>query len=439
MFDLFIVGTGAAGLTAASICSKAGWRVGIVDNQPYGGTCALRGCDPKKVLLGAAEVVERFSLLKGKGLDGSVEINWSSLMEFKRTFTRVVPERTEEWLRRSGVETYHGKASFLNSSEIRVGNEVISSKFFMISSGAKPRRLNIKGEEYIATSDHFLEMDKMPEDVTFIGGGYISFEFSNITASTGANTRILHRSKTPLKNFDKDLALMLVENYIEKGIDIHLNTPVKEITKIQDGKLLVKSVGGKEFETNLVIHGAGREANVEDLHLEKAGVEYSKNGVRVNEYMQSVSNPRVYAAGDSADSGRPLTPVASYEGKIAAVNMLEGNRKRVNYGAIPTVVFTHPPLAAVGTREEETNRAKILQGETSNWYTSRRIRVKKTGYKIIVDENEQKILGAHLLMPNADEVINIFALAIKNGITPRELKETIFTYPTTTHDITYML
>ncbi len=439
VFDVFIVGTGAAGQNVASLCSKAGWRVGIVDNLPYGGTCALRGCDPKKVLLGAAEVVERFSLLNGKGLEGEVNINWSKLMDFKRTFTSHIPERTENWLSKSGIATYHGQAHFINSSEIKIGGDRVSSRFFVIASGAKPRDLKIKGEEHIVTSDVFLELDSLPEDITFIGGGYISFEFSHIAASAGANVRILHRSETPLKNFDKDLAMMLVENYRENDIDVRLNSPVKEVERKSDDTFIVRCAGGREFRTNLVVHGAGRVANVDNLNLEKAGVEYSEKGVKVNEYLQSVSNPKVYAAGDAADSGKPLTPVASYEGKIVAKNIIEGNKEKAKYGAIPSAVFTHPPLAAVGLKEEEANNAKVNFKETSNWYTSRRIGVRRTGYKVIVDNNGEHILGAHLLMPNADEIINIFALSIKHKLKPRDLKETIFTYPTTSSDIVYMI
>jgi glutathione reductase (NADPH) len=192
------------------------------------------------------------------------------------------------------------------------------------------------------------------------------------------------------------------------------------------------------------MHGAGRVPEIEDLDLEKAAVEYEKNGVTVNEYLQSVSNAAVYAAGDAAASGGlPLTPVASMEGGIAAANLLEGNRHKSNYTGVPTVVFTVPPLAAVGMQEDEVRakglKFKVNHGDSSGWYSSRRTGMQYSGFKVLVEDGSNRILAAHLLGIHAEETINLFALAMRFGLTTDQLREMRYTYPSHSDDISYMV
>jgi glutathione reductase (NADPH) len=213
------------------------------------------------------------------------------------------------------------------------------------------------------------------------------------------------------------------------------------------GRFIVwaSSAGHKRaFEADMVVHGAGRVAEIDDLGLEVAGVEWDDRGVKVNEYLQSVSNPAVYAAGDAAATrGAPLTPVAGYEGQIVASNLLKGNHQKPDYAGIPTVVFTTPPLVSVGlqerTAEEQGLRFTTKQESTSNWYSSRRVGERCSGYKVLVEEGTDRILGAHLLGGHADEIINLFALAIRSGLRATELKHMLFAYPTHGSDVPYML
>ena len=192
------------------------------------------------------------------------------------------------------------------------------------------------------------------------------------------------------------------------------------------------------------MHGAGRAPEIDDLDLEKASVEYHKKGVVVNEYLQSVSNAAVYAAGDAAASGGlPLTPVASMEGRIAAANLLEGNRHKPNYTGAPTVVFTIPPLAAVGLQEDAAKAQglnfKVNHGDTSGWYSSRRVGIKHSGFKVLVEDGSNRILGAHQLGIHAEETINLFAVAMRFGLTTDQLKEMRYSYPSHSDDISYMV
>ena len=446
-FDVIVIGTGAGGATAAYKCQKAGWQVAIIDSQPFGGTCALRGCDPKKVLVGAADLIDWMRRMDGNGVSSNeVKIDWSSLMRFKKTFTDPVPGKREKGFADAGIAAFHGRTHFLDQNTLQVGNDVLTGRFVLIAAGAKPATLGISGEAYLTTSDQFLELDQLPQRIIFVGGGYISFEFAHIAARAGAQVRILHRGVRPLEGFDADLVGQLVKATRELGVDVRLNTEVKSISK-DDHHFAVKSSddnGEQTFEADLVVHGAGRVPDIDDLDLEQAGIKREKEGVSVNEYLQSISNPAVYAAGDAAaTAGLALTPVASMEGHVAASNMLNGNHRRFNYTGISTVVFTIPPLASVGLQEEAARKQglkfKVKQEETSGWYSSRRVALKYSGFKTLVEEGSDRILGAHLLGHNAEEAINIFALAIRYGLKAEDLKTMIYAYPTTASDLSYMV
>ncbi len=446
-FDLVVIGTGAGGSTVTHKCRKAGWDVAIVDSRPFGGTCALRGCDPKKVLVGAAELIDWNRRMKEKGVSAkSTEIDWQELMAFKKTFTEPVPENRENAYAKAGIAVFHGRAHFLDKTTVKIGEDILTGRYVHIAAGAKPAILGIPGEEYLTTSTQFLEMEKLPERIVFVGGGYIAFEFAHVASQAGAQIKILHRGARPLEGFDPDLVDSLVEATRDMGIDLKLNTTVESVEKNGDQFVVTASAGDirQTFEADMVVHSAGRSPDIDDMDLEKAGIERGKNGILVNEYLQSVSNPLVYAAGDGADSGGlPLTPVAGVEGLAAASNLLKGNHRQPNYLGVPTVVFTLPPLASVGLQEDEAAKQglkfEVKHGDTSGWYSSRRIGLKYSGYKTLVEEDTGRILGAHLLGGHAEEVINIFALAIRTGLKAEDLKTMIYAYPTSASDIGYMV
>lgn len=446
-FDLIVIGTGAAGSPVAHKCRQAGWKVAIVDSRPYGGTCALRGCDPKKVLVGAADAIDWISRMQDKGIAApNRRIDWRALMHFKRTFTDPVPESRDRAFRKAGITTFHGRARFVDRTRLQVNGDVLSGRFVHIAAGARPATLKIDGEEYLTTSDDFLEVDKLPKRIVFVGGGYISFEFAHVAARAGAQTRIIHRGARPLHGFDVDLVDKLVEASRDAGIDVRLNATVKSIEQSRGLFVLTASVDGAEesFEADMAVHGAGRVPDIDDLGLDAANIERENKGVSVNEYLQSVSNPAIYAAGDSAASGGlPLTPVATMQAQIVAANILEGNHRQPNYEGIPSVVFTIPPLAAVGLQEEAAKnqglKFKTNYDDISKWYSSRRVNLKHSAFKVLVEENTERILGAHLLGAHAEETINLFGLAIRAGLNAADLRTMIYAYPTQASDIAHML
>lgn len=445
-FDLVVIGTGAGGSTVAHKCRKAGWKVAIIDSNPFGGTCALRGCDPKKVLVGAAELVDWNSRMKGKGFSANDEIDWQQLMEFKKTFTEPVPASTETTFTKSGIVTFHGRAQFIDSTRLKVRGDTLTGRYVHVAAGAKPAVLNIPGEEYLTTSTQFLDVNKLPGRIIFVGGGYISFEFAHIASRAGAQVKVLHRGARPLAGFDPDLVDLLVNATRDIGAEIHLNTTVESIEKHNDEFVVsVLADGGPHtFEADMVVHGAGRVPDIDDIDLEKAGIQRGQKGIFVNEFLQSVSNPHVYAAGDAADSGGlPLTPVATMEAHVVASNLLNGNHRKPDHSGIPTVVFTVPPLSSVGMQEWEAAKQKlefkVKYEDTSDWYSSRRVALKHSAFKTLVEADTGRILGAHLLGAHADEVINVFALAVRNGLKAQDLKTMIYAYPTSASDVSYMV
>lgn len=344
-FDVFIIGSGMAGMTITNKCASKGLTVAITDELPYGGICALRGCDPKKVLIGATEVVDFATRLKGKGIHTVPTIDWSSLMAFKQTFVDPVPANIEKGYKKSGIATYHSPAKFVSANQLVVDNETVEAGKIVVASGAKTRKLQIPGEEYTINRTDFLNLKELPQSLIFIGGGYIAFEFAHIAARSGAKVTIVHRGKSPLDKFEQEIVKHLVTATKELGIEILLETEVIEIQKENEQYIVTGKANGEpiKVKAQTVINSAGRTPAIFNLELDAGNIKHGKKGIIVNGYLQSISNPNVYAAGDCADiKGFPLTPVAVMEGHIVSSNIIKGNNKQPDYKAIPTVVFTLP-------------------------------------------------------------------------------------------------
>jgi len=446
-YDIIIIGTGTAGRTLVGKVARSGLKIAIIDSREYGGTCPLRGCDPKKVLTGTAEVTDWDNRLigKGAGTQNSLKIDWPSLIRFKRTFTEEYPTKTERYFVEIGIDTYHGRAYFENQNTVVVGEDKLKGEYIFLATGSKPRKLNISGEEYVITNEEFMETEKLPERIIFIGGGYISFEFAHVARRAGSEVTILHRSEKLLESFDSDMVNLLSKASEAAGIKILTNKPVIAVEKEDNGLLVrteFKSGTGVEiqsFSADMVVHGAGRVPDIEDLHLEKAGVKIEKGGIGVDKHMRT-SNPRIYAGGDCASEGMQLTPVATLQGQVAASNILDEDSIEADYTGIPSAVFTIPVLASVGISvPKDSNEYKVLFQDRNGWNTSRRAGIEFAASKVIIDEANDRIAGAHILGPNAEEAINIFAAVMRLGLKASDMKKLIFSYPTVCSDIPYML
>lgn len=445
-FDVVVIGTGSAGTGAAKACRSKGLSVAIIDDRPFGGTCALRGCDPKKVLVGAAELADWSRRMHELGVaTEQLHIDWPALMRFKRTFTDPVPAQRERTYADAGIAAFHGGARFVGATSLQVDGEVLDAKYVVIASGALPVPLHIPGEEHVVTSTQFLELDRLPSRILFLGGGYVSFEFAHIAVRAGASVQIVDRNERPLQGFDADLVARLVALSEERGIKVRTQTDVIAVEKRDDELLVRARCGGAEesFPAEMVVHGGGRAPALDQLQLALAGIERTQRGVKVNEYLQSTSNPAVYAAGDAADAGGlPLTPVAGIEGEVAAENIVNGNRRVVDFEGLVSIVYTTPALASVGLSEAQAEERRISyrcsSGDSSQWYTSRRVN-SSSYFKILTDERSSQVIGAHLLGPHVEELANLFSLMIREKIPVENVKAAPFGYPTAASDLEYML
>ena len=445
-YDLIVIGSGTAAQVVIARVRKRGWRVAVIDHRPFGGTCALRGCDPKKMLVSGEEAIDAVRRMQAHGVEGEVRLDWPALMAFKRSFTDPVPAKQARHYAELGVDAFHGLACFVASDRIEIEGRELVGRHILIATGASPVPLGIPGEKLVSTSDAFLELETLPRRIVLIGGGYIAAEFSHLAARAGAQVTIMQRGARLLPQFDESAVGWLLPSFDALGIAVHTGYTVDSVRQTEEG-LKVRATSPNESPitviADLVVHAAGRIPELASLNLAAGDVAFEQGRLRLTPGLQSVSNPRVYAAGDAAASGPPLTPVSSHDAKVVAANMLDGADARPDYRGVPSVAFTVPPIAAVGLSEADARakglRFRVNAASVPKWFTARRLNEAIYGYKVIIEEDTGVILGAHLVGPSADETINLFALAIRSGLTAQALSETMFAYPTAASDVGYMV
>ena len=303
-YDLVIIGSGTAAQVASARVRAAGWEIAVIDHRPFGGTCALRGCDPKKMLISGAEAIDAASRMRGHGVSGEPRIDWRELMAFKRSFTDPIPRKQEQRYAAKGIDAFHGLARFTGPDAVAVEGQELKARHILIAAGARPVPLGIPGEEHVVTSDRFLELDALPARIAFVGGGYIAAEFSQLAARAGAHVTVLQRAERMLPAFDPDLVGWLMEKFAELGIEVRTRSTVQRIDKTANGFLVHASTDGQvqTVAADLVVHAAGRAPDLDALDLTAADVVAEKGRLKLNEFLQSVSNPKVYAAGDAAST-----------------------------------------------------------------------------------------------------------------------------------------
>lgn len=444
-YDVAVIGTGSAGSTVAYKVNSAGKKVVVIDEFEIGGTCQLRGCNPKKVLTGAAGAVKTAENLYGKGIEGDIKINWGELVKFEKSFLEGAPEANESAYENKGIKVIKAHAEFEDKNIIKAGNNRIKAENIVIASGSKPMRLNIMGEEYMKTGDDFMKMDKMPDKIVFAGGGYIAFELAHIASAAGADVTILEAGSEVLRGFDSGIVGAVKKASEEAGIKINVNSAVHKIAPDKDSGYIVHAGdnGSKKYSCGLVIKAAGRVPNTGGLKFDRAGISSENGKIKVNEFMQAEENENVYFGGDADNKGAYLTPVAGMEGTVIANNILKKEKEKSDYTGVPSAVFTYPPAAGAGLTEKEAQDKKInytvKKGDMSKWMSYRRMNQKYGFYKVVFEKETGKIIGAHLMGLNAEEVINVFAMAIRLGLTRKELKKMVWAFPTNTYDINYMV
>lgn len=441
-FDVFIIGTGRSGRDVATACADAGKKVAVSDSREYGGTCANRGCDPKKVIVGLTEILQRAIDLKGFGINDVPGFSWEDLQKFKSGFTDAVPFVNERKLKEHGITLYHQSPKFIDKNTLSVEGKTVTFDKLVIATGQKPRILNFEGANFTLSSDDFLEMDHLPESIVFIGGGYIAMELAHISARLGVKTTIIHSHSLPLNNFEPKTVEYLVEASKKTGIQFIFNSRVNKIEKLRKNFRVYAQMADETItiDAEKVFNTAGRVPSIDELDLDKGDVEYTSKGIAVNQRLQNTKNKNVYACGDVSDSSMlPLTPSAPVEAKVVISQLIGNQSEKLETIPQPTSVFTIPQIAAIGLTEEEAKKTvknfSVFSNDLNKWYNAKRINSEIYFYQLIINDEDKTIVGAHLIGDQVSESINIISLAMKNKITIEDLAGTMFTYPTWCHDI----
>lgn len=448
-FDAIVIGTGTAGQTAAFKLVEEDYNVAIIEKSDTpGGVCALRGCQAKKWFYEVAELVARCNHLFGLGVTSPLEVDWQQIVVEKNKFTSVVPENTIQNLKGNGVTYIEGNPKFIDRSTVLVGDVKLTADSFVVATGAQSRTLPFRGNEYAITSGSFLELKALPERIAFIGGGFISFEFAHFVARLGSRPEaiyILEANSRVLSPFDSDMVQQLVKASEAEGIRVHTDVFVKSIEKGDSG-YTVAFESGEDIEVDLVVNCAGLTPNIDSLNLDAAGVNFSGAGIAVDQNMKT-SNANIFAVGDCAESVR-LARVADMEAQVAVQTIVaekNGESPRgIDYSSVPAVLFTYPQLGMVGRTEEQLKEEKIKYWKSYDtqlsWPTYRRVGLKSAAYKILVDEDDH-ILGAHILSDNTTGLLNTFKQAMIDGtpVTNLHRNNIMSPYPSRESDILYML
>ncbi|RWA66983.1 NAD(P)/FAD-dependent oxidoreductase [Mesorhizobium sp.] len=445
-YDVVILGGGNAGMGATVATRAAGLSVAMIEARDLGGTCPNRGCTPKKVLVAAAHVLDEIERAGSHAIRvDPPRLDWRALIEREKDIIRDIPSRLSALMAKRGVDVIHGEASFIGSNAIRVGTREFEARNIVIATGSKPRSLPVPGAEHLTTSEDVLSDPMLPRAVVFIGGGVIAFELGHVYARAGVEVTILEALPQLLGGFDEDAVAQIRGESERLGISIHTKAWVKKIEEA-DGRLRVsfaKDGGECSVNADRAINCAGRVANVEGLDL-GAGVIVQREGrIEIDGHLRSRSNPDVYVCGDAVWNSPQLSPVATYEGGIVGRNIVDGPKHRPEYGHIPASLYSIPAVASVGLTEAKARerglRVKVHVNEMQGWLSARTYAEAAAWSKIIIEEPTDRIVGAHLVGHSGEELIHIFALAMKHGITAQGLSEMVYGFPTFSADIRNMM
>lgn len=444
-YDIVILGGGNAGFGVSAVAAEAGKRIAFIEERDFGGTCPNRGCTPKKVLVAAAHSLHEIEIAKVHGIEvGKPTLDWAKLIDREKAMIVSIPERLEELARKRG-DVYRGHARFVGPNTVAVGDAVLEAEHIVIATGSKPRPLPVPGAEHLITSDEVLSERALPREVVFIGGGVIAMEFSHVYARAGAKVTILEVMPNVLSGLDSDAVAEVRRESERIGIAIQTAVEVTEIAPV-GGRLRVGyRHDGQEatLEADRVVNGAGRVANVDGLDLEAGRVRHDKVRIETDGYLRSVSNPAVWVCGDALVTSAQLSPVATYEGQLVGRNIVNGPKEQPDYRTMPSCVFTVPALASVGLTqaqaEKEGLKVKVSVNDMRDWFSGETYGETVAWAKVLTEEGSGRILGAQMVGHSGEELIHLFALAMRHGITAADLRSTVFAFPTFSADVKSML
>lgn len=442
-FDLFVIGAGSGGVRASRVAAAYGARVAVAEEYKVGGTCVIRGCVPKKLLVYGAHFAE--------DLDDAAMFGWN------------VPQKTFSWavlrdnvlaevsrlegaytetLTNHNVTIFHERATLTgpNSVKLAGGKEVTADKI-LIATGAWPVMPKIGGIENAISSNEVFHLEKLPKRIVIAGGGYIANEFAGIFHQFGAQVTLVNRSDVMLRHYDQQIVDRLIQISLRKGIDFKFHATIEKVERKDDGTLHICMGGCDDIEADQLLFATGRKPNTDGMGLDEVGVERGETGeIKVDEDSRS-SIPSIFAVGDVTDRVQ-LTPVAIREGQAFADTFFGNKPRRVDYGCIPSAVFSHPPLAGVGLTEGAArNKLGSVKTFTSDFRPMKNVlagRNERSLYKLVVDGSTDEIVGIHMIGPDAPEILQAAAIAVKGKLKKADFDETVALHPTMAEELVLM-
>ena len=442
-YDLFVIGAGSGGVRASRIAASHGARVAIAEEYRVGGTCVIRGCVPKKLLVYGSHFAEDLADAKRFGWDtGGATFHWPTLRDNVAAEVDRLEGLYGETLANNNIEVLHQRATVSGpqSVTLETGRE-ITAKYILIATGAWPSVPNVKGAELGITSNEVFELPELPRRVVIAGAGYIANEFAGIFNELGVDVTLVTRGDKMLRSYDQEIVEKLVGMSREKGIDIRMNFSFKSAVKQADGSLLIDGGDQGMIETDLLMWAIGRTPHTKGLGLEEVGVALDKDGAVIVGDDNRSNVPSIYAVGDVTNRVQ-LTPVAIREGHAFADTIFGNNPRTIDYATIPTAVFSNPPLAGVGMTENEA-REKLgdIKVYKSDFRAMKNVlagRNERALYKMIVDAATDKVVGLHLIGPDSAEILQAAAIAVKAGLTKQAFDDTVALHPSMAEELVLM-
>jgi glutathione reductase (NADPH) len=442
-FDLFVIGAGSGGVRAARVAAAYSARVGIAEEHKVGGTCVIRGCVPKKLLVFGAHFAEDLDDAAMFGWDvPEKRFDWAVLRDNVLAEVGRLEGAYTETLTNHDVTIFHERAVLTGPNALRLagGKEIFADKI-LIATGARPQMPQLPGIELAISSNEVFHLEQLPRKVIIAGGGYIANEFAGIFDQFGSQVTLVNRTDVMLRHYDQQIVDRLIQISLRKGIDFKFNATIDRIERGGDGKLHVAMTGCDDIETDAVLFAVGRRPNIENLGLEAAGVELGDKGQIKVDADNRTSAASIFAVGDVTDRVQ-LTPVAIREGQAFADSFFGNKPVQVDYGCIPSAVFSHPPLAGVGLTEGEArNRLGSVKVYTSDFRAMKNVlagRNERSLYKLVVDGATDEIVGLHMIGPDAPEILQAAAVAVKARLKKSDFDATVALHPTMAEELVLM-
>jgi len=442
-FDLLVIGAGSGGVRAARVAAAHGARVAVAEEYRVGGTCVIRGCVPKKLLVYGAHFAEDIDDAAMFGWDlPSKRFDWPTLRDNVLAEVGRIEEAYTDTLTNHDVTIFHERAVLTgpNSVKLASGKPVTAGKI-LIATGARPLMPHIPGIEHAISSNEVFHLEKLPKRIVIAGGGYIANEFAGIFHQFGSRVTLVNRTETMLRSYDQQLVDRLMQISVSKGIHFEFNTMFKSIEKRGDGSLRLVMEGCDDMDANAVLFAVGRQPNVESLGCEAAGVEVGDKGQIKVDADNRTSVPSIFAVGDVTDRVQ-LTPVAIREGQAFADTFFGNTPTRVDYSCIPSAVFSHPPLAGVGMTEGVArNTLGSVKVFTSDFRAMKNVlagRNERSLYKLVLDGETDQVVGVHMIGPDAPEILQAAAIAVKAKLKKSDFDAVVALHPTMAEELVLM-